>query len=710
MSAGEGRRLERQPASETLPAPPLAPQRSLRLSVADRAEWIYVLGITGALVLGWALRLVLWWQVARGGVVPPVSDEEEYWRGAVHLLHGGYYDTGQWLRAPLPSLVLALCLAIGGPDLPRALGLQALLSGLTVLPVAATARSYWQSRRAGLVAGLITALYLPFALAAGQLMSEAVAIPAIALTLWCFERWRAGDRLGWLWAAGLFLATFTLARAVGMYAHLLALLWIGWRVWARTGKLTRTAAALGVFALGFWLVVAPWSIRSTLVFGQPVLVDTNAGFSFWSGTDDPLDKLAVQLQLNQSIANPAERQSAYMQRALENIGRDPPAWIAAGRSKIVALWQPRVRALIANSLYGLVPASNSVAVTLAGDGLYVAVVLGALLSVLAVRQPDPNWALIGWPIYGTALAAASLGHPRLRIPFEVALIVLAAYALAHPRLAWQRLRARSRAVQWAFGGAVLAFGLLTLSSSYVPFARSQARLLLADLRWRLGDQAGSLRATEAAVEAAPGSALPLLALGERQRALDIGERTLSWKRVVDLDQRILPAHAALLREALQDEDNAAIGELLRGIRAIRFDDNRLYEWLWRQNARQPRQRLVVGTDADYGLLRGVDEPRMDGGVPYRWTHGRAELRLPGGPATTLHLRLRDWRPASSVRVSSAGQSLGSCSTGLDWSTCSLALPSSGGPRIVEIDAPAGVPWPPDDYLLRGVALAEAWID
>jgi len=710
MSAGEGRRLERHPAAETIDRSSIASESSLQRGAADRAEWLYRLAVVGALLFGWALRLLLWWQSSRGGVVPPVSDEEEYWRGAVQLLHAGYYDTGQWLRAPLPSLALALCLVLGGPDLPRALGLQALLSGLAVLPIAATARSYWRSRRAGIAAAIVAALYVPFALAAGQLMSEAIALPAIALTLWCFERWRAGDRLGWLWAAGLCIAAFTLARAVGMYAHLLALVWIAWRVRARTGSLARVAAALGVFLLGFWLVITPWSIRSTLALGQLVLVDTNAGFSFWSGTDDPADKLALQVQLNETIANPAEREDVYLARALDNIRRDPLDWIAAGRSKIVAFWQPRVRALIANSLYGLVPAANSVAYTLAGDALFVAVVLGALLSVCAIRQADPNWVLLGWPIYGTAIAAASLGHPRLRIPFEVALVALAAYTLAHPRLAWQQLRARSRLVQGAFAGAVLGFGLLIGSASYVPFVRSQAQLLLAELRWRWGDRDGSLRASEAAVEAAPGSALPLLALAERQDALGIDERIRSWQRVVALDERVLPAQAALLREALQEENAAAIAAQLAAIRAIRFDDNRLYEWLWRQNVRLPRARLDVGTDADYGLVRGVDEARMQDGIAYRWTHGRAEVRMPGGPATTLHLRLRDWRAESTVRIFADGRPLGSCSTGFGWSTCSLALPASDSPRTIRIDAPAGVLWPPDDYLLRGVALAAVWID
>jgi len=369
-----------------------------------------------------------------------------------------------------------------------------------------------------------------------------------------------------------------------------------------------------------------------------------------------------------------------------------------------------VRAVSANSLYGLVPAANGVAWTLGGVVLYIAVVLGALLSLFAVRQVDPNWALLGWPVYGTLMAAASLGHPRLRVPFEVAVLVLSAYALAHPRLAWRQLLARPRRLRWAFGAAVLLFVLMIGSASYARFARSQALLLLAELRWRAGDHIGSLETAKAAVDAAPGSVLPLLSLGERQRALGIGERTLSWKRVIELDERVMPAHAELFSESLADESQAAIDAQLAALRELRFDDNRLYEWLWRRNARRPRERLVVGTSADYGLLRGVHGARADDGTTYRWTHGRAELRMPGGPASTLHLRLRGWRPVTMVRVFAGGQPIGSCTVVPGWSTCDLALPPANGPRTIALATQAGVPWPPDDYLLRGVALAEAWIE
>jgi 4-amino-4-deoxy-L-arabinose transferase-like glycosyltransferase len=684
---------------------PRALRRAARADLATRTYWLW---LGGALLIGGGLRLALWWQQSRFGVVPPRSDEEEYYRGAIALLKSfSYYDDGQWLRAPLPSIVLALCLALTGGHLPHALALQSLLSGLSILPVAATARSLFNSRRAGIVAGTIAAIYVPFAISAGQMMSEAVAILCSALFVWSVEGWRRTNRNGWLLWAGLALAAFTLTRAVGLYAQVLVIGWIWWR--RRSWRATVGAAAL--FLLGFWLLVGPWTIRNTLALGHVVVVDTNAGFSFWSGTTDPEDALSVQVRLNQTIDDPVERQAAFMERAIDNIQRDPAAWVLASRSKIVAFWQPRLRLLIANGLYTLVPAAFSVPLTLLGDVLFVGVVLAALLGLWFAPPRDRNWLLVAWPIYGTALSAVSLGHPRLRIPFEVALIALSGWVLAHPHQTWQRL-ARSR---WprivASAAACFGFVALIASTAYLPFAHSQSYLAAAQVwRW-LSDDDRQLDALQSAVNTDPDGALALLALAEAQMERDDPRAKATLERVVALDEQIVPAHAALLRLALERDDQTAIAQRLATIRRIERDDNRLYAWLWQHAARPARTDLVIDGVSDLGLIQGVGAAQRDAdGTTLRWTQWHSDLRLAPGPATTLHLRLRGWRSTTIVRVAVEGQTVGACTVGQEWNTCSLPLPASADKRIVTITSPTDVPWPPDDYLPRGVALSRAWLD
>ena len=83
------------------------------------------------LVLAVGLRLLFWQLQARSGAVQP-GDPEEYYRAALHILQGGYHDTGKWLRPPLYPAFLALVFSIVGVDLVRSMLVQAVLSGLSV--------------------------------------------------------------------------------------------------------------------------------------------------------------------------------------------------------------------------------------------------------------------------------------------------------------------------------------------------------------------------------------------------------------------------------------------------------------------------------------------------------------------------------------------------------------------------------------------------
>ncbi|MFQ3633826.1 MAG: hypothetical protein SNJ65_19775, partial [Roseiflexus sp.] len=83
-------------------------------------------------LLALVLRLWFWYIQARSGAVPP-GDPEEYYRAAVHILHGGYHDTGKWLRPPVYPVFLALLLPLAGMNVAGALLLQACVLSAGVL-------------------------------------------------------------------------------------------------------------------------------------------------------------------------------------------------------------------------------------------------------------------------------------------------------------------------------------------------------------------------------------------------------------------------------------------------------------------------------------------------------------------------------------------------------------------------------------------------
>lgn len=654
------------------------------------------LAVAAALLMGWALRLIFWQQQSSAGVVLPAGDPEEYYRGAIHIYKDlSYYDNSQWIRAPLPSIFLALCFAlIGSVNLPIALAIQALVCGLVVLPVAATARSYFKSDRAGIVAAFLAATYLPHAISASWLMSEGLAVLTIALCIWGLQRWRAGGGVHWIFIGGLGLGLFTLARAIGLYAQVIVFLWIIWR-YQRTRSM---GIAVGAFLLGFWVIVGPWSVRTSLAVGHLVLVDTNAGFSLWSGTPEPGDRVAMQAAWNRDIPNPADRQSAQMDRAIENIKREPGKWLGTTANKLVTLWQLRSRALIANSLPTLAPVDRSAPLTLLGDLQYLIILLAAIAAVVLATHWPAHWFLLLWPIYGSAMSAVSLGHPRLRIALEVPLLVLAAYPLAHPRRIWREFRTTHRWKSVVTPIALVAALLLTFSTTYVHFIASQIQLALGD--------------PQAAIAAQPGTALPLLALAEQQlEAGDTEAARTTLGQAVALDEHILIAHALLLEQDLRTANIDRAEPRLAAIQGIGRDNNELYSWLWERRPAAPRPDLDIGTaPLDLGLLHGFGQAFEEDGRTFRWTQGRAEILLPEGPVRigegrpdSLHIALRGWREQT-VQVLIDGEEKGTCRVGTEWSDCQVLLPYSDDPRTVTILSEPDVPWPPEDYLVRGVAV------
>ena len=93
------------------------PQSMHSLPTASR------IALVAVVVLALAMRLWFWWIQARSGAVPP-GDPEEYYRAAIHILHGGYHDTGKWLRPPVYPAFLALLLPAAGMHVAGALLIQ----------------------------------------------------------------------------------------------------------------------------------------------------------------------------------------------------------------------------------------------------------------------------------------------------------------------------------------------------------------------------------------------------------------------------------------------------------------------------------------------------------------------------------------------------------------------------------------------------------
>lgn len=186
------------------------------------------------------------------------------------------------LQAFLPPLhpwLIVLALQFAEPALAYGL-FQAVLGTLTVwlLYLLAKAVAGW---RVAMLAGWVAALYPSHVLLVGQPHSTVLhACCLLAILVAC---WHVLQRptVGMAFLAGGLVGVFALGRPqiVVFVPIIVGWLWVnrvrGWSLW-------RVSITL---ALATVLVILPWCIRNSLLFGRPVFISTNGGVTFWNGNN-----------------------------------------------------------------------------------------------------------------------------------------------------------------------------------------------------------------------------------------------------------------------------------------------------------------------------------------------------------------------------------------------------------------------------------------
>lgn len=739
---------------------PQAARRAARASAAPhtRATLLTLLAIVGLAV---ALRVAFWSFQARSGAVQ-AGDPEEYYRAALHLLQGGYYDTGKWIRPPLYPLLLALLFRLLGVDVSAAMLAQALLTGVGVLAFGAYAWQRFGRRRTALLAALLAALYLPLASFGSVMFAEGLFVLLMPLALAALDRAihapdqrrtsnderpatpdtgpRTEDEgaavrshtasaahprapaphhpfARWALIAGALLGLATLTRAVGLFFIPLAALLV-WLLAARRGAWRGAALLL----LGAALVIGPWTARNALVHGRLILVDTNGAVSMWYGSiRDEAEQRAGEARLF-GIPNQADRQAEALRMTVANIRRAPLAFAARARFKVASLLILQTRNYASGSIIGISPQGQQVVlveaehplwVSLLADAQYIALMLLALAGLCVAPGWRRTLPVLAFVALSVLLSAATIGHPRLRLPIVGVLIPYAAFALTRaPRLGMPR---RARAATRALAGlACLVFLALIVSTRYITWLRSERAVLQAGAAAAQHDQPGARRLLEQALAIDPANALRALDLGDHAAAQGSWSQALAdYQRASALEPRNVYSYAMRIQAAQRlgrpEEARAA----LAAVAAYGRDTNDLYRWAWDAFSTPPPARLTPGDPLALGHYQGFAPATPD--LPAgRWTLGQARVRLAGG-CGALRLRLRGpaGRPVSLVSEP-PGAAL---SLTLDGQDQTVRLPlaqvpgcAAGRPLVLRISSPTGLldldraPW------MVGVAVTEAGVE
>lgn len=435
-------------------------------------------GAVAALVLLAILARAIF-VLATPGYVPRV-DDRDYFRLGAAISRTGVYPSGRaWVTSvgcpKVPGLPLTPCASRPGapgahsvarptayrpPAYPYSLalpelvarwvhanpldlarGFQALLGVLDAALVGVLAGLLW-GRRVGLIALGLAAVYLPFVLVSGTLVSEPLYVAFMLGALCAVLRWRQQPHWRWLVAAGVLAGLSALARSNGIIVvlavALLALAGQGRRGAARSRRLRH--GLIVVVAAG--LTITPWLVRDAIVFGQFVPISTEGGGTL-VGTFNPTSRAdraepaawlglshiaRYRLMYHQQYAHPEPTVDAALRHDAIQFAVDHPTYLGT------VLWWNTIRLFdldgSARTRFGAATVDLPGTPAVVGAYMFYVVALlalgGALLPAVR-RAPWALWLLLALQFLTTVFANTET--PRFRTPLEPFFLILAACCL-----------------------------------------------------------------------------------------------------------------------------------------------------------------------------------------------------------------------------------------------------------------------------------------
>ncbi|KAB8143505.1 glycosyl transferase [Chloroflexia bacterium SDU3-3] len=658
------------------------------------------------------LRLAVWrWREP----YPLSGDESEYWQQALTLLQQKQYVELRLMRPPLYTLFLAGCIYLFDSLIQNVRLVQAVVSTLTIFPVAALAHELARSRRAALLAALLFAASYTLAATATELLTETVFLFGLSAVLWLLLRsarlLREGGQRGPLVCAalaGLGVGLLALVRSVALPLLPLGAVWLLAQPGApfaspRWRWLARRAALPLAFAAAALLLIAPWAARNTLAYHALILIDTTGAENLWldnnfsaASADDPLGRDAAKAQLYAMEEDRAGRQQLATRRGVAEIAAHPAMFAQKlwGEAKKFFALQHFDELREKRAIW--VPPAEVWAKLLLGDGVWLALLLGGLAGMCfwpgwgQARRPrgllpwlgaalaDQRTLLAPWAAY--ILLTSLLFHVELRyrLPIYPALAPFAGWAAAALHGRWARPTRGRVALAAALAASALALMLLHrpyLAEAWM-LADKHIALWEADRALERGDSRAASRSAAYALAMDDTSALARVA--QARAALLAGDRVAA-ERAMDAAIAALGAHpqAHLLRGALlrhQGDAQQARAELAYETASLQD----LQAWSWDAFAPLggPPAALDVGGGLDLGYLRGF-YPAQGG---YRWSTAQAQVRLARPGAARVQIDLAPGRPSAAppptIFVYNGGTEIGQITLRDGWQQVVFSLEST----------------------------------
>jgi tetratricopeptide (TPR) repeat protein len=302
------------------------------------------------------VRLVHVWQIRRAPFFSVLmGDSRTYDEWARQIAGGDWLGREVFYQAPLYPYLLGLLYRMAGRDLLIVRICQAILGSIACVWLGLAGRRFF-SRRLGLIAGLLLALYAPAIFFDSLLQKSVLDVFFICLTIWIASiiiAGEAGRRWPWLWL-GLSVGMLSLTRENALVFVGVILVWISVR---RHLAGTERAAAAGAFLLGLTVVLVPVAVRNHTVGGGFYVTTSQFGTNFYIGNNPTADGTYMPLRFGRGAPEyerqdaidlaehatgrqltPAEVSAYWEARALDFIASNPAAWLRLLGRKVALLW------------------------------------------------------------------------------------------------------------------------------------------------------------------------------------------------------------------------------------------------------------------------------------------------------------------------------------------------------------------------------------
>jgi 4-amino-4-deoxy-L-arabinose transferase-like glycosyltransferase len=291
-------------------------------------------GLDRGLVAALAVALVL--RIVWGLVVPvdPVSDSVAYQRFALTLVEHGVFgwapDEPTAFLAVGTSAIIAAAYALFGTGSGSIVVLN-IIASLGFIFFTARLGALYFGRTAGLAAAWLLALWPNLIFFVSIISSELffLFLATGGLYFWTRSSGRPILNLilcGLFWGGALYVRPVILLLPVALACASLV----------RGGSWSAPLRAAGVIAL-ILALAAPWTLRNKEVFGEPVLISTNFGPTFWMGNNPESDGVYMEPPAWTAEMSEAERARALKEDAMAHVRAEPGLFVRRTLSKALQL-------------------------------------------------------------------------------------------------------------------------------------------------------------------------------------------------------------------------------------------------------------------------------------------------------------------------------------------------------------------------------------